>query len=126
MSTNYIQRNYQTTCKALSILSNMFDNIAIPLKPCYFYDILVERETKILKVKCVSTTCKASNGFYTANIRKSGANSTGTYSNQPFDSNNCDYIYVETPENCYLIPTDRIQSTRSISVNLFEEYVLLS
>lgn len=120
MKENYIERSFHTVTKAIHNLSNRFENIAIPIRGSYFYDILVEKQFKIFRIKIVSTTCLSPSGSYVANIRKSG----GKQTRQGFDSINCDYLYIDTPENCYLIPTNMITNTRALSLSMFHEYII--
>lgn len=126
MKENYINKNYLTMCKSIAILSKKFDNVAIPVKISYLYDLLVEKDYNIFKVKIITAECRASSGSYIANIRKSVANGAGKCTYQPFNNENCDYVYVETPEDCYLIPTISVRTTRSLSLSMYQEYIIPS
>ena len=126
MKENYIDRSFHTVTKAINVLSNHFDNIALPIRNSYFYDVLVEKDFKIYSIKIISTTCKAPSGFYIANLRKSGGNQNGKQTHQAFDSKNCNFLYIDTPKHCYLIPSVDICCTRSLTLNGHEQYIIPS
>lgn len=123
---DYHKRSYQTVISAIHELGLRFDNIGIPIKPSFYYDLLCERDFKIYRVKVVFTNCKQASGNYIANIRKSGGYDRAKESKSPFDSKFCDYLYVETPEGKYLIPSSNVVSVRSITLSQFESFRISS
>lgn len=119
---DYIQRSYTTISEAISFLSRKFDNISIPIKSNYLYDLLVEKDFNILRVKIIMTDSQQPSGAYVANLRKSGGYSEKKEIKKPFDPKFCDLVYVKTPEGIYLIPSLEIQTTRSITLSQFENF----
>ena len=124
MKNDYIERSYYTVSKAIYILSHHFDNIAVPIRSCYFYDLLAEKDFCHYRIKVISTTCKAPSGHFVANLRKSGGGYKGNRVDQSFDSKNCNFIYIETPKHCYLIPSLDVCLKRSLTLNGYEKYII--
>jgi len=124
MKENYIDRNYIVVCRAIHILSGLFDNICTPIRNSYFYDLVVERDFNIYRVKVICTSCKAPSGSYVANIRRAGGNWKGKSINLAFDPRNCDFIYIDTPRHCYLISTDRVMTKRALTLSMFEDCIV--
>lgn len=120
------EKNYHALTQAIKCLGISFDNIFFPLKPFFYYDIIAEKNYLLFKIKVVYTNTKQPNGVYVATIRKCGKNSIGKISFQPFDLKMCDFIFINTPESNYLIPTSEINSTRSISVNMYPKFLIPS
>jgi hypothetical protein len=122
MKENSIEKSYIALTQAIAHISITFENIAFPIKPSFFYDIIAEKNDILFKIRVIYTNCKAESGAYVATLRKMGKNVSGKIVYQPFDSNSCDYIYVHTPECCYLIPANEINQTRAITLSMFEKF----
>ena len=125
MKENSIKKNYTALTKAIHHLGELYDNVFIPLRPSYLYDLIFEKENVLFKVKVIFTNTKSPNGVYVATLRKCGKNVMGKLTFAPFDSNTCEYIYVSTPKKNYLIPTNEMKNTRSISMCMFEKFIIV-
>lgn len=125
MPQNSIAKNYYALTRCIYLLNQGFDNIFIPLKNSYFYDLVAEKNNELLKIKVVYTNTKSPTGVYVATLRKCGKNQLGKVSFQPFDSKTCDLIFIATPDKSYLIPSSGIKNTRSISMCMFENFQII-
>jgi PD-(D/E)XK endonuclease len=123
---DYHKRSYQAVTSAIHELSLQFDNVSIPLRHNFYYDLLCERKFKIYRVKVIYTNCKQPNGNYVANIRKSGGYSSQKELKAPFDPNFCDFLYIECPNDKYLIPSCEISTHRAITLNQYESFRISS
>ena len=64
--------SYHAVCSAISLISKRFENLLLPVKSNFYYDLIGELGGKLFKIKVVHTTCKQPSGAYIANLRKSG------------------------------------------------------
>lgn len=120
-NVDYQYRSYLAISNAISILSLRFDNVSIPIRNNFFYDLIVEKNFEVFRVKVIYTNCKQPSGHYVANIRKSGGYVAKKESKSPFDPKFCDYLYVESPVDLYLIPSSRIMNIKSITLSQFQD-----
>lgn len=123
---DYHHRSYQTLCSAFSVLIFKFDNFCLPIKSNFRYDLIGEKDFKLFRIKIIYTSCKQPSGSYIANIRKSGGYSNKKEYKAPFDPRHCDYLYIETPSEKYLIPTEEIDQTRSMTLSNYNSFRLSS
>lgn len=119
---DYHHRSFQTVTNAMKALSKRFDNISIPMKGSFFYDLIVEKDMKLYRVKVVFTDCKQPSGSYIANIRKSGGYEKKKEIKESFDPGFCEFLFIDTPSESYFIPTNQIHTKRSITLSRFVEY----
>ncbi len=113
---NYHQRSYQTVSSAVAELSHQFENICIPLRNNFYYDLIGEKDFKIYRIKVIFTNHKQYNGNYIACIRKNGR------LNLNFDKKYCDFLYIECPSGKYLIPSSEIFNHLAVTLNQFESF----
>lgn len=118
---DYVYRSYLTICSAIYHLSSRFKNLTFPIRNNFNYDILGDKDNKIFRIKVIYTNCKQKSGVYVANIRKSGGYRDKKENKMPFDSRLCDYLYIETPDAKYLIPSSDIATIRSITLSQYED-----
>ena len=114
---NYQHQSYLALSSAIGTLSNIFVNICIPIRNSFFYDLVGEHDFKLFRIKVIYTECKQPSGHYIANIRKSGGYLDKKECKSPFEPKFCDYLYVETPTDKYLIPSNQISNIKSITSN---------
>ena len=119
---DYHHRRYLTISSAVSKLSYLFVNICIPIRNSFYYDLVCEKEFNLYRIKVIYTNCKQSSGSYVANIRKSGGYFSKKETKLPFNPKFCDYLFVETPEDYFLIPSEEISTKRSITLSMFEVF----
>lgn len=74
------------------------------------------------RVKVIRTDCKAPSGSYVVNIRKGGR---GVSKKEPFRPEMCEFIFVDCPEGNYLIPSIEVTQKRSITLSMFEKYLVI-
>ena len=120
---DYIERSYKTLGNAVGILSKRYSNLALPLRPNFSYDLLAETNVDtFMKVKVIHTDSKAPSGTYVVNLRKSGGYLNKEEVKKPFDKDSCCFVFVESPEGFYLIPSHQIHNKRAISLSQFEQF----
>lgn len=124
MQENYLERSYLTVAKAIHTLSFHFENIAVPIRNSVKYDLIIEKNSQTYRVKVIATSSKAPSGCYVANLRKSGGYNKMNTQKSPFDSQHCDFLYIHTPEEEYLIPSHRIPNGRQLSMSMCSEFIL--
>lgn len=118
---DYLVLSYLSTCKAISILSTRCENICIPMNHTFSYDLVVDAKGVVSRIKVVRTDCQSPSGSYVVNIRKSGKDVS---SKEPFSQSMCDFVFVDSPEGCYLIPSSSITQKRAITLSQFGEYFI--
>lgn len=121
---NYIHRNYEGLSTAIYFLAKKYTNISIPLKPNFYYDLIIEADNQLLKVKLISTDSKAPSGSYIATLRKSGGYSGKKELKEKFKKDNSDFLFIITPDHNYFIPSREINTKRSISLSMYATYKL--
>ena len=102
-----------------------FSNYSFPMKQTYSFDVIGFKEEKPYRVKVISTDSKQPSGSYIANLRKSGGYSNSKEHKAPFDPKECDYVYICTPSEKYLIPSEKIKQRRAITLSQFNEFMLV-
>ncbi len=119
---NWLEMNFFSVCKATQVLSSRADNICIPVKHSFSYDLIVDAKGVISRIKVLRTDCKAPSGSYVVNIRKSGREGC---KKEPFCSAMCDFVFIDSPEGSYLIPSVEITQKRAITLSMFEKYLIV-
>lgn len=95
--------------------------ISIPMEP-HEYNLLYDDGKDLYKIKVISTSYRSPYGVYIATIRTMGGNMPHMKVKK-FDNKTCDFVFVVTDElDIYNIPSDKIESTRSISLRTYESY----
>ena len=117
---NYLEMNFLSTCKAITVLSARCQNICIPINHSFSYDLIVDADGVVSRIKVAQTACKAPSGSYVVNVAKAGKEDQKRH----FSASMCDFLFVDTPEGCYLIPSSMITQRRSITLSMFEEYLI--
>lgn len=120
---NYIDNAYIALLQCFFKTAKKFTNIALPIKQIYDFDFIAIENNKLKKIKVIHTKNLIKEDTYQANLRKSGGyNKNNTQ--KPFDKNKCDYVFIQTPTYCYLIPSNEIESTRALNINSDSKYRL--
>lgn len=95
--------------------------VSIPLEPSE-YNLLYDDGKDIYRIKVISTSCRSPYGVYVASIRTMGGNMPNT-TTKKFENSSCDYVFIVTEElDMYNIPAEKIESTRSISLKVYEKF----
>jgi len=123
---DFIAQNFLSLAKAIHVLSPRYDNIYLPIKGSFAYDLIGDCKGSIHKVKVFHTESKAPSGSYIVNIRKSGGYNKGNTQKKPFDPNMCDVVFIDSPEGCYFIPSHQIDQKRAITLSMFREFFIKS
>ena len=103
--------------------SKMGYTVNIPITDSQDYDLIIDREGKLLKVQVKTTKFKIRDGVYQVSLKTCGGNRSGqTIKN--FNENGSDLLFVLTDEGTtYLIPKEDIHSNTCINLNTtLEEY----
>jgi hypothetical protein len=108
--------SYLSTCKAIQVLARRCQNICVPINNTCSYDLIVDAESVISRVKVIRTDCLVESGCYLVNLRKSAG--------APFTKDMCDFVFVDSPDGCYLIPSSCITQKRAISLSVFKAYLI--
>lgn len=124
---DYIERNHTALLECMFLLRKRFENFCIPTKPNSFFDLVAfsswgSRHLSSIKIVC--TESKKESGSYVANLLTSGGYRDQKEVKKHFEPSNCHFVFVWTPEDKYLIPTNEITQTKSITLSVFEEYKL--
>jgi hypothetical protein len=93
----------------------------MPLQNTHLYDLIVDADGVVSKIKVIRTDCQAPSGSYVVNVAKC---STDPEKNRPFASGSCDFVFVDSPEGCFLIPSAIITQKRAISLSKFKQYLI--
>ncbi len=120
---DYIQKNYETLTKSISFFSKNYQNISIPIRNNFAYDLLIEdRNRNILRVKTLHTECKSPSGTYIVSLRSFGGYRKGKELKKEFDKFMCDLLFIECPDGFYVIPSQGIENKRAISLSQFQKF----
>lgn len=123
---NMIHKSYLTLLEFIALMGHKYDNICLPMKPNYEYDLLIQKGKHIYKVKTIHTDSKAPSGSYIANLRKSGGYNPKNTQKAPFDKNKVDFLFISTPENKYWIPSFEIYNGRALSLSTCSQFIIWS
>lgn len=110
-------------CYAIAYFSKMGYTVNIPITDSQDYDLIIDREGKLLKVQVKTTKFKIRDGVYQVSLKTCGGNRSGqTIKN--FNENGSDLLFVLTDEGTtYLTPKEDIHSNTCINLNTtLEEY----
>lgn len=95
--------------------------VSIPLEPGE-YNLIYDDGEKLNRIKVISCSYKTKYGVFAATIRTSGGNQPKTMVKK-FDSKTCDFVFIVTSDlTFYEIPSDKITSSRQISMNVYNQY----
>jgi hypothetical protein len=119
---NFQDFSYHAVCSAISLIALRFDNLSIPIKNNFYYDLIGELDGKLFKIKVVQTLYKQPSGAYKANLAKSGGYLAKKEYKEKFCKEKCDYVFVNTPDGNYLIPSFNINTFKSITLSKYSEY----
>jgi len=122
---DYLKRNYISLSTAIGTLSKKFENLCIPIRTNFYYDLVGEKESCMFKIKIITTDCKQPSGSYIANIRKSGGYLDKKEAKENFNNKFCDFLFIYAPECSYLIPSSKVTTKRSITLSQFEEFKII-
>lgn len=120
-----LERNYRAVTEALFLTKGRFDNISLPMKTSSDFHFIGHSKGNLFRVRVIATSTKNENGVWVANLLKGG----GYYSEKEkkihFDPSSCDWVYISTPEDKYLIPSEKITQKKAIVVSVFSEFKLV-
>ena len=123
---DYLEKSFNAVCQAIGYISKYSDNIFLPIKPTYAYDLIYSKweETTefFIKVKVFQTKSQAPSGSYVLNLRKSGGYENAKEHKAAFDPSMCDVVFAMSPEGFYMINSMEITQKRAISLSKFQEY----
>lgn len=88
---------------------------SIPLVDNQAYDLVVDDGRRLQRVQVKTSTCRTSSGGWAVELRTNGGNRSRSTSS-PFDPDTCDLLYVLTDDGRWLIPTERIEATTSLTL----------
>ncbi|SRR5216684_1148434 len=95
--------------------------VSIPLEPCD-YNLIFDDGLDLYKIKVISCSYRTKYGIFSASIRTSGGNQPNSQIKK-FDQNSCDWVFIVTSEiEIYEIPSEKIESSRQISLNKYQEF----
>lgn len=109
--------------KAIEYFTSYQYPVSLPLNDTQKYDLIVDIEGSLKRISVKTSRSKSGYGTYSVQLRNCGG-SSGKSKVRPFDNKSCDFIFVLTGEDkTYLIPTEIIEATNSISVGKkYSEY----
>ena len=121
---DYLDRNHKAVLEFMVISSYRFDNFAFPIKTHHEFDLIALEKGKPYRVRIICTHCKNTQGNYVANLLKSGAHAKIPSKKKHFDPKDCDIVFVWTPDQKYIIPTENIDQSKAITLSMFESFIV--
>jgi hypothetical protein len=92
--------------------------VLLPLTDSQDYDLAIDMGHRLCKVQVRTTYHRRETGAYVVNLLVSGGNRSGTGKVKHFNPECVDYLFVVVDNGAkYLIPSDKIESRRSIHVS---------
>lgn len=122
---DYIERNHNALIECMMLCKDRFSTFAIPFLSNHNYDIIGITFRYFFKIKIICTENKQPSGAYIANLLKSGGYESGKERKKHFDNTTCDFLFVWTPDDKYLIPSQNITQTRAVTLSVFEEFKII-
>ncbi len=119
---DYIARNHKALLEFMFLCEAKFQTYAIPFLTNHDYDVIGINDSACFKIKIICTENKQPSGAYVANLLRSGGYERGKEMKIHFDNKSCDYIFIWTPEEKYLIPSLEITQTRAITLSMFQNF----
>jgi len=102
--------------KAIDYFTSHQIPIALPMNDTQKYDLIADFNGDLQRISVKTSRNRTEYGTYSVNLRNTGG-SSGNFKTRPFDNSTCDYIFILTGEDkLYLIPSNIIDATNSISV----------
>lgn len=102
--------------KAIDYFTSHQIPIALPMNDTQKYDLIADFNGGLQRISVKTSRNRTEYGTYSVNLRNTGG-SSGNFKTRPFDNSTCDYIFILTGEDkLYLIPSNIIDATNSISV----------
>lgn len=90
--------------------------VSIPLTDSQPYDLIVDDGDSLKRIFIRTTTIKKYSGFEVG-LRTQGGNHSQRSKQKLFDPTCCDLLFIACADgNTYLIPSDKIKNTSSITV----------
>lgn len=114
---NYTEENFRSLIRAWGILCRKCTNICYPMRRDQGYDIIVDASGVVSRIKLARTTHLSEKGDYIVHLRKGAGK-------EPFDSSRCEFLFVDSPEGYYLIPSVMITQKSTITLSKFKEYLI--
>jgi len=99
--------------KAITYFVGKQEEVLLPFGNRRPYDLVIERENRLLKVQCKYTTCKSPYGIYTVPLRVMGGNQS-YHTAKLYKKDDFDLLFVYTGSgDMYEIPTEVWSRNRS-------------
>jgi hypothetical protein len=107
--------------QALAYYTSLGLIVSIPLNDSQSYDLVVEKDSKLLKIEIKYTSSLSEYQTYVVDLRTTGGNKSRSAATK-FDNTQCDILFVYCSDGTkYEIPSNEITNTSSI--NLGEKVV---
>ena len=123
---DYLEKSFISVARAIQFFSSRYENVCIPLRHSFSYDMIGVRNGEIHRIKVFRTECTAPSGSYVVNLRKSGGYNKANTQKKPFDPSMCDQVFVDSPDGIYVIPSSEITQSRALSLSMFKDYFIPS
>ena len=92
--------------------------VAVPLTDSQDYDLVIDKEDKLLKVQVKTTRVKDKYGVYTLTLKVCGGNKSRS-TVKHFNPSKVDFIFaVDGDLHMYLIPTTEVVAKSSLSLKV--------
>jgi len=104
---------------AISSLTRNGWNVSFPLSENNPYDLIVEKKGELATVQVKATTYErpeARPESYMVELRDQSWNTEGV-NREKMMNKNFDFLFVWTPENNYMIPSEKVGGNRGITVH---------
>jgi len=94
--------------------------VSIPLNDTQDYDLIVEKDNKILKIQVKATSCKTKYGVYQVALKSCGGTRGKTY--KTLVDTKVDEVFIVTDNiDIYIIPIEKINNKSTL--NLCDKYL---
>ena len=96
--------------------------VSIPLNDTQDYDLVVEKDNKLSKVKVKATSCKTKYGIYQVALKSCGGTKGKTY--KTVIETNIDELFILTEDlNIYILLIEEIKNRSTLNIcNKYERY----
>lgn len=99
--------------------------VLLPLNDTQKYDLVVDKDGKLLRVSVKTTQFRKESGNYEVLLKNCGG-SSGTSKTRPFDNTSCDVLFIVTVEGImYEIPTSIINVKNTLTLtDKWDKYIV--
>lgn len=116
---------YEAELKFKYLCRKIFDRFYSTTRYYTNFHMVASRGDTVFRIRFITCSYKlkleSGNGPYVVDLCHKRSKSEKAR----FDADSCDYLFIETGENCYLIPVIQVRQKRALTLNeSFNEYII--